>query len=288
MDSTEDTSLDRRATIRVPADLERALKRFATLSSDYLSVFTRRSVALNFAYAALAGQADMASALSSGSWSIPFEISPGCPGAFLLDRRLLFYILETFYGSPEPELKDFDSDRLLTDIEETLAIQIVEDLLSRLAESVLPNPPAENDNFPTLLSGPVERALDQQGQEGWLVRFAFGDLTEALTIILPSLRDLVSGARHGRTQSSITSGVAGNLLKASVEMAVAIGEVYSTIGEATELKIGDVLPLSTPWGNRLQISIQGAPRYWGVPTVSRGLRSIRILGSIEPDDGSMP
>ncbi len=268
----------RRATVKVPARLERALKRFANEAGNYLSTATRTEVPLEFAFAGLAGRAEILGVLSSG-WCVCFEFQGEKRGIVAFDGAVALYLVESCFGGGTDDLRAEKNARPLTDLEDHVARELAYSVSALLIESLAAGVEA-NLRPPSILAGPADRAFAGLEDEGWLARFAVGEISQALTLILPKSPEVDAQGAGGVT------GSGRQIMAAMLEMSVSVGEVHTTLSELSRLNAGDILPVTAYPGGRLQVQVEGIPKLQALPCVSRGLRSIQVLGEIRESGSS--
>jgi flagellar motor switch protein FliM len=65
-------------------------------------------------------------------------------------------------------------------------------------------------------------------------------------------------------------------MEAPLELSVEMGNAAITLRELLDLVPGDTIMLDKPCTSELQIKVEGAPKYAGIPGIRHGNRAIQI------------
>jgi len=139
-----------------------------------------------------------------------------------------------------------------------------------------------------------ERALslDRWGGAGLLVTAAvhMAELSGSMSLGLSSAALEPLRAHLGRRAGDDGPGAIardcaariGRLVReATVEMTVVIGQARVTLAQLVALRAGDVVHLDRAVGDPIPVRVEGIPKFYGRPVLSRGSLSVELSGRME-------
>ncbi len=223
-----------------------------------------------------------------------FKIEPLRGFALLVaESKLVFALVDTFFGGTG-EAKMKIEGRDFTAIEQRMIKKVILMVLEDMEQAWKP---VHNVQMSFVRSeiNPQFAAIVPPTDVVVVVMFEveLDQINGTLTVCLPysTIEPIIGKLRAGFQSDQLEVDQAwirrlrGRLSETSVDVVVELGSATITSGEFVGLNVGDVVALDNDTDDEMIVSIEGIPKYKGVPGVVKGNKAVKLT-SIIPRAGS--
>ncbi len=269
---------------RMPV-LEIINDRFARIYTNALANTMRKRVEINPISTDMTKFGDFIRSLPVPTSISIFKMEPlRGNGIFVLDSRLVFALVENFFGGagaqPKVEGRDF------TPIEQAIIDRVIRIALQNMEESWTPVHEIHVDLVRTEIN-PQFATIVPPSDVVIIITFevelenTIGTLTCCLpyTAMEPIRSKLHASFQTERLEIDQTwmNRFKDRIQKTSVEMCVTLGKTEITSTQLLSLEIGDILMLDTDEDGLLKADIEGIRKFYGIPGRVKGNKAFQII-----------
>ncbi len=203
---------------------------------------------------------------------------------FVIEAPMVFALVDFFFGGTAAPYEKSEG-RYFTPIEQRVIKKVVDLILHDLSTSwqgITPIQPElvgteMNPHFvsivtPTEVVIRIEIHLEVENFTGKLY------LCIPYSMVEPVKEQLYSGIQADKldVNERWLSRLEDILLDSSITVVAEVGRTELTIGDLLNLEVGDVIHLGKSVTDKLLVSVEGVPKFKGVPGLSKGNQAIKI------------
>ena len=271
--------------------LEEVYDKYATLLDQSLSSTLQRPIEVEFVSTEMVKYGEFISAFSTPTSLNVFSMEPLIGSALMaIEAKLVFSLIDCMLGGdgkPVTQIRDF------TLIEQRMIKKVAEELLQTFEEAWAV---VHEVNIALRKTETKPEFVHLVNPNDLMIIMVFaikgeefsGNVHLCLSYLMlePIKEKLSSTYRSGNDTEHTWQQQLTSLLKEThVNMIAELGKTQHTIRELLELEVDHVLRLNTGPKDPVVLTVDGIPKFRGLPGVIKGNRAVEITEQVRPNGG---